>query len=179
MPEMPGRDLRAGSVGTFASDFVGYYNENTSAISQMLPSIATIFIGVVAGWVAIQQLVLARHRFRLDLFDRRFKVFEATRTFLGVIWHNGTFTDDDLWQFGASTADASFLYPTEITEYLHDIRKRAINQRTLQRQFERLPAGAERSALVDREHSEFVWLTNQVETLPKRFLPYLGFGSFR
>lgn len=145
----------------------------------MASTVATVFLGLVASWIAIQQLRLVYHRFRLDLFDRRYKIFEATRKFLTVVWRTATFTDNDLWEFAAATADGVFLYPQEMTVYLHEIRKRALNQRLLRGQFERLPISEQRSALVEEEHEEFVWLTNQVEVLSSRFLPYLGFATIK
>ncbi|PYJ41035.1 MAG: hypothetical protein DME80_14400, partial [Verrucomicrobia bacterium] len=52
-----------------------------TAISQ----IGTLIIGIAVVVVAWQQRQIARHKLRLDLFDRRYKVYEATRKFLSII----------------------------------------------------------------------------------------------
>ncbi len=141
--------------------------------------IATVFLGIVASWIAVQQLRLARHRFRLDLFDRRYKIFDATRSFLSVILREATFKDSNLFEFYAGTSDTEFFFGPEIVAYLFDIRKRALDMRLSQKKYERLPVGEERSRLVDAEHQEAAWLNDQIVAITVVFRPYLSFSKIR
>jgi hypothetical protein len=50
-------------------------------IATFLP-IATFVLSLAVGCVALAQWRVARNKLRLDLFDRRYKVYEATQTFL-------------------------------------------------------------------------------------------------
>lgn len=145
----------------------------------MTATIATAFLGLVASWIAVQQLRLARHRFRLDLFDRRYKVYDATRTFLSTILRNATFTDVELFQFYSGTSDSDFLFGPELVDYLAQIRRRAVDMRLHQKKYEHLPIGYERSQHVDAEHMELLWLNDQILAMTKIFIPYIGFSHIR
>ena len=58
--------------------------------------------------IAWQQWRVADNKLRLDLFDRRYKVYDATRKFLAVIFREASFTDSQLFEFYAGTSDAEF-----------------------------------------------------------------------
>jgi len=51
-------------------------------MTSLLSPIATLIVGLAVAIIAWQQWRVAKDKLRLDLFDRRYKVFEATRTFL-------------------------------------------------------------------------------------------------
>ena len=142
-----------------------------------LAPIATLVVGLAISVIAYQQWTLARHKFRLDLFDRRYKVYDATKNFASVIFAHANFTDQDLREFNLGTMDAVFLFPKHIKEYIDEFRKRALHMQMFGKQFEHLPVGKERSDLVQKNHDELVWLTDQLLALPALFSPYLGFQS--
>jgi hypothetical protein len=72
-------------------------------------SIATLFLSIAVVVIAWQQWQVANNKLRLDLFDRRYKVYDATRNFLAVILREATFTNSQLFEFYAGTSDAEFL----------------------------------------------------------------------
>jgi len=125
---------------------------------QILGPIATLLIGCLIGSIAWQQWQVARSKLRLDLFDRRYKVFDATRKFLAVILREARFEGSHLFEFFAGTSDAEFLFDSDIVDYLAQIRTRALNMRTHQKVYEPLPAGDERSRHVQAEHDQLLWL---------------------
>jgi hypothetical protein len=113
------------------------------------------------------------------LFDRRYKVYDATRKFLATILREAKFTNSELFEFSAGTSDAEFLFGADVVKHLEEIRKRAINLQTAQTIHERLPVGDERSRHVQVEHDDLSWLTDQIITITKTFAPYLGFANVR
>ena len=66
--------------------------------------------------IAWQQWRVADNKLRLDLFDRRYKVYDATRKFLAVIIREATFTDSQLFEFYGGTSDAEFLFGADIVD---------------------------------------------------------------
>jgi hypothetical protein len=50
-------------------------------IASFLPA-ATFFLGVAVTIVAWLQWLVARNKLCLDLFDRRYKIYEATQKFV-------------------------------------------------------------------------------------------------
>ena len=145
----------------------------------MFFSLATLIIGCAVAYVAWQQWQIARNRLRLDLFDRRYKIYDATRKFLATIIREARFEDQQLFEFGAATADAEFLFDSPVVDYLSEIRKRAVNLRTHQKVYEHMPVADERSRHVRAEHDELVWLTEQITAMTRVFTPYLGFSHIK
>jgi hypothetical protein len=84
----------------------------------------TPVIAGVAVYIALQQWRTNTHRTKLDLFDRRFRVFEETRKILGLIYTSGV-NDQQLLDFWTKTAEAEFLFGPEIREYREEIGRRA------------------------------------------------------
>ena len=147
----------------------------------MFSGFATLIVGLGVIFIAWQQWKIAHAKLRLDLFDRRYKVFEATRGFLGGILSSATFSDSQLFKFYADTADAEFLFDSDIVDYLTQIAKRAIDMQSHQKRYQPLPPGDERSRHVQAEHDQLLWLGEQLTTkaITKAFKPYLGFSNIR
>src|SRR2546426_4594540 len=134
-------------------------------------SIATLFLSVAVVIIAALQWRVADNKLRLDLFDRRYKVYNATRKFLSVILREAKFTNSELFEFYAGISDAEFLFGADVAEHLEKIRKRAVHLQTAQRIYEPLPVGDERSKHVQAEHDDLSWLTDQITEITKTFAP--------
>ncbi len=145
----------------------------------MFFSAATLVVACAVAYVAWQQWQIARHRLRLDLFDRRYKVYDATRKFLSIILREARFEEAQLFEFYAGTSDAEFLFDSAVVAYLEQLRKRAVHMRTAQRVYEHMPVGDERSRHVQAEHDDLVWLTDQLTAMSKVFSPYLAFSHVK
>jgi hypothetical protein len=141
--------------------------------------LATCLVGVVLAFIALLQFKVAHDKLRLELFDRRYKVYATTKKFLIVVVRNARFERSDLFEFFAGTADADFLFDKDILDYLKQIADRATAMDVLQKKFYPMPAGDERDRLADKEHIEFVWLTHQVTDMSKVFSPYLSYAKIK
>ena len=60
-------------------------------------------------------------------------------------------------EFAAGTSDAEFLFGSEVVDYLAEIRKRALEMRTNQKVYERMPVGDERSRHAQAESERLSW----------------------
>jgi len=145
----------------------------------MVDPITTLIVGLAVVFIAWRQWQVARNKLRLDLFDRRYKVYDATKKFLAAILRDATFTDSQLFEFYAGTSDTEFLFSSDVVDYLAQIRKRALDMRLHQKTYEPMPVGDERSRHVQAEHDELLWLTNQLTAMTKIFTPYLGFSHIQ
>lgn len=99
----------------------------------VLQALLTPTIAVAATAIAFLQLYLARQRLRLDLLDRRLRVFESTRELIAkLIWH-GTVREDEIRDFRIATSEARFLFDQKIEKYIDDIWERAVKVEHLDR----------------------------------------------
>jgi hypothetical protein len=147
-------------------------------VSVFFSSVA-LFLSLAVAIIAALQWRVADNKLRLDLFDRRYKVYDATRKFLSVILREAKFTHSELFEFYAGISDAEFLFGADVTEHLEKIRKRAVHLQAAQQIYEPLPVGDERSQHVQAEHDDLLWLTDQITEITKTFAPYLGFANVR
>lgn len=151
-------------------------------ITTFLP-IATFALSVAVVCVAWAQWRVARNKLRLDLFDRRWKIYEATSKFVNAINNDSGNVVAYLNDFNAGTRNAAFLFDSDVVDYIQLVREHAVDMHTAHTLFENERNDeAERKRNVERFASERKWLIAQVQSggaLTKTFAPYLGFANIK
>jgi hypothetical protein len=145
-------------------------------------TIVTLFLSLAVVIIAALQWRVADNKLRLDLFDRRYRVYDATRKFLAaVINREATSTDSPLNEFNIGTSDAEFLFRADVVEYLAEIRKHAVRLRITRQALERPQklSDDELSRHAHAEEDDLSWLIDQTTAITKAFAPYLGFANIR
>jgi hypothetical protein len=148
-------------------------------LTNVLIGIVGACISLVLAVAAWQQGEIAKERLRLDLFDRRFKVFEAATDFLGVIHADTAFELSDLFDFDSGVSSAIFLFEPPVVKYLSRIRERALALRAHQQLIKSLPDGSKRSAESNAEKEDISWLVQQIVAIAGEFSPYMRFKNIR
>jgi hypothetical protein len=97
----------------------------TNVTISVFSGFAGVVIGAVITYVLQKRLLdkqlaeqgrIASERLRLDLFDRRYKVFKVTRKFLATILEKASFETRELAEFSLATSDAEFLFGRDIVD---------------------------------------------------------------
>jgi hypothetical protein len=135
----------------------------------------TLLLGVAVAFIAWRQWWVARTKLRLDLFDRRYKVYEATRDFLILIAKNPDVEHARFVEFAMATADAEFFFRSDVVEYLGQIRDR-VRDMQAQQTLSHEATGDELSRRVKAEHDQRAWLEEQITAMTSVFAPYLSFA---
>lgn len=137
--------------------------------------VSTIFFAAIATVLGFGQWWVARHKLKLDLYDRRFKVYHAVReTFSKAIWDD--LQPGDIADFQVKTAEARFLFGFEVRMYLDDIAKQFKKHRQLTRRLDsKLPIGDERTELAERDANLTKFFQDELDRCVKVFAPYLMF----
>ena len=150
-----------------------------SPIATIIAAAAAVYVTLTLGRrqleVARQQAGLADVRLRRDLFDRRFKVYVAARTFLFQAEQNARISDDALTSYVRGTLDAVFLFDQDVVDYLELMRKRASELRMARILIDQQQeVGPERAKAVDAEMKILEWFQAQFEVLIAKFNPSLS-----
>jgi len=145
----------------------------------MLGPIATLIVGFAAALIAWQQWLLARNKLRLDLFDRRFKIYQTTKDFLKIAAWKHDLDDKHRLEFLSATADAEFLFGADIVEYLAEVKRRYIELLQNKNECEPLPIGQERSRYAKEILAGHSWFIEQTTGCVKVFKPYLDFSQVK
>ena len=129
------------------------------------------FFGV---WIASLQYRLAREKLKLDLFEKRYKIFDATRKFFGKVMREGEVKTVDIVTFRIDTSDAMFLFGKDVNDYLEDVKERGFkNLKAYARLNTEKHAGD--SGLIEEAFKEIDWMLAQPDKLANVFGPYLRF----
>jgi hypothetical protein len=153
----------------------------------------TALIALSAFLVGLAQWRMAREKLRLDLFERRYTIFSAAKTYLEFTFRTGRVEDQNDYEFRKETRDALFLFRSGVDTYLQRITEKLARLKWIrERTFvgpgylnlgddDDEPAApldeAERNALLAEEQRIHNWVGDQLTEggLQEAFEPYLQF----
>jgi hypothetical protein len=139
-----------------------------------LSALSTPTIAILGALIAYRQWCLAQNKLKLDLFDRRFSVYESARNFLASIMTSGRANEKELLKFLAGTREAKWLLNRQVADYLvKEIYHKALDLQTLESELQGVGLGPERTANVRKQSELKKCLMAQYEVLDQHFSPYL------
>lgn len=146
-------------------------------ILNIFKGLLTPIIAIVVAYIAYQQHKTNRDKLRLDLYDRRLKVFEGLMVLLSAIFKKGMCNDQERDQFQRATVEGSFLFDKDIASYLDTIHKKTLELGTIRAalKLNSLPRGDKRNQMVEKESQLFDWFMGQFEVSKEKFARYLSF----
>ena len=147
---------------------------NHSDWTEVLSALLTPTIAVVVAIIAYRQWRTAQTRLNLDLFDRRFAIYDAARNLISSVMTSGKAKNDEMFKFHAHTREAKWLLNDEIAEYLDkEFWELAVDLQTLDTELEALSDGNERVDSVKKRSEIKKWFRGQYEVLDEKFTPFL------
>jgi hypothetical protein len=148
-------------------------------ISAATAFIATLIAAMVAA-IAYRQYKVSNDQMRHNLFDRRFDLFRNVQKFLGSIVALGNFDYEKLPLLNEAIQQSYFLFGKEVTSYLKEIHNHAFALKKIQIALsERTNGRAKREQQAEAHTVELKWIMEQLDTLHRRFIPYMNFSHQR
>ena len=139
-----------------------------------LAALLTPTVAVLGSFIAYRQWRLAQNKLKLDLFDRRFSVYEAARTLLASIMTSGKANDEEVFKFMLATCEAKWLLNASVAEYLDkQLYHKAVDLQALASALEGVGVGEIRTKNVYAQADIKKWFLSQYEILDEKFAPYL------
>jgi hypothetical protein len=129
--------------------------------------IATVAIGVLAYKIQRQQAITNRLQYRLALFEKRMKVFDAAMEVIAVVLKDARIELDRLFQFLREAREHELLFGPEIKEHLDLIYKKGVALNTIN--FVNRPEEA------GQREEVLQWFTGQSAETTNKFLKYIDF----
>lgn len=141
--------------------------------SALLAPITAIFL----AWLAYKDYQTKTEQFKLDLYDRRYKIYKAIENLLRNIMINGRPDSKSISEFVADTNEREFLFDNDITKFIDEIRDKAIHMKQLERKLSdtNLPIGEKRNELAEEDYNLSGWFGDQLNVSKNLFIKYLGF----
>lgn len=151
-----------------------------AVVLELVKGLPTALVASVAVYVAWRQYETARAKVKLDLFDRRYAVFEETWKHLSAISTNSISLHDSLrMPFDNLRTSAGFLFDDEIADYLEKIRSSRVELGMIERRTKTngnvlLPED------IDRHTALQTWFLDQAaDGVKKKFKPWLGLEELK
>jgi hypothetical protein len=145
-------------------------------ILNILSGLLTPIIAIIATWIAIMQLKAHRYKIKIDLFERRVRIFESIRNNLISVGNEGSTQKINWTEYNFACRQAIFLLNDKLVKYINqiDFVVHEINTGDI---FiygvGKLPEGEKVEKLVN-EHSEHIkWIGDQLEPLEKIFADFM------
>jgi hypothetical protein len=148
-----------------------------STIQAVGPTFVTVVVGVFASVIGWRQWQTGNYRVRLNMFDRRYAMYEATKFLFGTIAINGSVTSKDFADFREKIRGAEFLFDGEARQFfqrLLDLSWRAYMARSRQK---RTKDDAILNRLFDEEDECLRLVEAEGPNLEKLFFKYLDLSK--
>ena len=78
-------------------------------ILNILSGLLTLVIAIIATWIAIMQLRAHRYKVKIDLFERRMRIFEIISEILGEMLREGSALKINWKEFYSAVQQSKFL----------------------------------------------------------------------
>ncbi len=69
-----------------------------------------VLIGMFTAWTAWSQYSINKEKLKLDLFEKRFSIFKATRNFLSIVLRDAEISLEDIYEYRANTSEVDFFF---------------------------------------------------------------------
>lgn len=177
------RQANHATVGMQMTHTLDWWVKAAQIVQGFSAPLLAIVLGVITVLIQLRQSTTQRQQaktqhlhFRLQLFERRMTVFDATMEFIALVLRDAQIkTYEPLFGLKAKTAESQWLFGSEIPEYIDELFKRGNRLRTICAT--RLPGNIMRPEDIPVDTEINAWFTEQVEKnlARNKFLKYMDF----
>ena len=150
---------------------------------DVFSSLLTPVIAAMAVYIAYQQWQTNRRKLKLDLYERRLRVYQAVTRFIGKVVKDVSPDFQDFSEFWRNTAEADFLFGSDVRDYIRELATRAANLQRWSNEYrdnrQVRPEGYDHSRVVESKHKEMEWFAVQFREAQQLFAKYLNFARER
>ena len=134
---------------------------------EILIAALTPLIAILAVYIAYQQYKVNHHALRNQLYERRYRVFQATMAYLSEIMRHGKTDFQRVGQFYAETSEAEFLFTQKVTQHLELLYQKGValeelGEKLFPRDGSQGVTGAERGQAAKDKADLFRWFSRQL-----------------
>jgi hypothetical protein len=148
------------------------------SMAALVQAFTTLVLGIVAAYIAWRQWRTSQDRLVLDLFERRFQVFqELTRTIATAFNSKPNVEFQDLTSFDTATEKARFLFGPEVHSYLAESRQRLIHIIATEHVLPNMPDGPQRTNAENKVLATINEMNEFYGRLATLVTPYMRVGQ--
>jgi hypothetical protein len=88
---------------------------------QVLTALLTPTVAILGVYIAIQQYQLAKEKHRIEIYDRRMRIYITAIELIRNAIRNSTISEDAYYKYEEGIAEAEFLFGKEVIALLNDM----------------------------------------------------------
>jgi len=141
----------------------------------ILSGFLTPLIAILAIIIAYRQYEIQKYRVRMDLFERRLKIYQAIMNFMRYVRQHGSANDEQLFEFIDNSSLCKFLFKGKIKKHIDVLLQEALNLQEISITLSEsnLPKGDDRTRLAKEKTMHFKNLRDQYDKTDELFMKYL------
>jgi hypothetical protein len=147
------------------------------SIVKILSALLTPVLGVIATIVLVNQFILQKLRWRLDLWEKRYPVYLATEQYIIFAVQNAKMPMDEVFKFKRESKDKDFLFRTDVQRYLEELYQKGLELDNLVLHLKGVLDDDRRNKLLDEQLDLIRWFPEQFEVSKNLFGKYLRIGK--
>lgn len=140
--------------------------EQYKPITDFLIALIPIMLAILGSYIAIQQYRTNRKKLKIELFEKRFKVFDSINKFIGAVVRTQSVDQQQRNDFLAGTRGAEFLFDITIKEYVDKIWETSVDLGVWAEDINTSAHASERA-----EHMK--WFVKQLQEIDGKFKKYM------
>lgn len=139
-----------------------------------------LFNSFLVTYFILKGYYLNRQKIKLELYDRRFKVFEAIQELITAASNNKkTISPEKLNEFGHEIKQATFLFGSEIEDFLFKLSVDYIKLYHKQEELEKMHPSSEKNQLCEEFLKEYDSFEFKLKDSKELFGKYLNFENLK
>lgn len=152
---------------------------NEKNVFDIITSISTGLIALLAIIIAYQQYKINRRRFKFETYELKLGVYKVVQKFLVDILREGTTDYLKLGEFYANASEAIFLFDREVQDRIEEIYKKAVEMISLSQALyppngeDGLPVGEERRKVAEQKSELLKWHVDQIKETKELFKKHI------
>lgn len=138
-------------------------------------ALLTPIIAILSVFIAANQWITARRKLKLDLYEKRLKVYESVRSTIGKIVTSGTTDQQTETDFLIGIAGSKWLFDESMVNYLNvDLWKEIVRLGTIRAMVDGVPQGEESSRLIKEWGESKMSFNYHLQKIDEKFYPFLN-----
>jgi hypothetical protein len=122
----------------------------------LVQALSSVIIGAAVVYIAWRQWNTASEKLIIDLFDKRFSLYQRAHDIIRPITTSGRASDNDVDAFDKFEREASFLFGNEVVCYLNSLREAILRLSTFSYELQELRDSKRLGEMVDEEEAHKV-----------------------
>lgn len=139
---------------------------------EIVAALLTPVIALITTYIAVQQYMNDRLRVKIDLFERRYKVYAGALDFVNEIVRGGAVPDEAIGRFNQSTREAFFLFDDSVEKYIDELRAKGLEWRKVSRLLHQR-GRSDQEKLISTDAELLSWFSSQYDASRRVFKQFL------